>query len=146
MNEFPEWAGRAVLAEALKSCGLPVVCAAMWRRPRDTMTENQRYEAIAVYEQVLAAARRGLPAGTSGSALGREWRDAAWRCTVAGLALLDAPARERLAGRRDDEAELPVAQAEPVAIRRRMPEAAVAPVNPPHEFTIRRRGEVARVS
>lgn len=146
VNEFPDWAGRAVLAEALKACGLPVSYGAMWRRPRDTMSENQLREALEVYGQVLAQARLILPAGVSGAVLGQEWRDAAWRCTVAGLALLDFQARERLVGRRDEEHELPPVQAEPVVIRQRAAEAPVVMPAAQATFTIRRRGEVARAS
>lgn len=141
MDDFPDWAGRALLAEAVRAAGLPWVPLAVWRRPRDTMTLGRRHQAIAVYGQVLAEARRRLPLGVSSQVLGPEWRDAAWSCTVAGLALLDAQARERFVSRGDDEDEL---RAEPVVIRRRAAEgpAAMPMVSP--MLSIRRRGEVTR--
>lgn len=150
MTQLPEWAGRQVLAEALKACGLPWVPAAVWRRPRqERMTYGERLAAIGLVGRVIAEARRRLPGGTSGAALDRAWRDVAWRCTVAGLALLDAQARERMVGRRDDEDDehdLPAVQAEPVVIRRRVAEAPVAMPAAQATLTIRRRGEVARAS
>lgn len=141
MDDFPEWAGRALLAEAVRAAGLPWVPLAVWRRPRDTMTLGQLRQAIAAEGTVLAEARRRLPLGVSSGALGKEWRDAAWRCIVAGIALLDAEAREQIVGRRDDEHEMP---AEPVVIRRRAAEgpAAMPMVSP--MLSIRRRGEVTR--
>ena len=97
VDDLPEWAGRHVLAEALEACGLPVVRCAMWRRPHEGwMTYADRLSAIALVCRVIAEARRRLPAGVSGLSLDRRWRDAAWRCTVAGLAMLDADPRERL--------------------------------------------------
>jgi hypothetical protein len=153
--DFPEWAGRQLLAEALRAVGLPVAVGAMYRRPRDTMTMRQRLQAIEVGGRVLDEARRRLPPGVSGAVLMGEWREVAWRCTVAGLALLDAEAREQLVG---PEPELPAVQAEPVAvavaepvagaepvvIRRRVAEAPA--VKPAVSVLFRRRGEVARAS
>lgn len=92
VNDFPEWAGRQVLAEAVRAAGLPWVPWAVWRRPCDSMTYGQRLQAIAVAGAVLDEARRLLPRGVSGEVLGRqEWRDAAWRCIVAAFSL---PPRE----------------------------------------------------
>ncbi len=153
MDGFPEWAGRQLLAEALRAVGLPVVFGAMWRRPRDTMTMPQRLQAIEVADRVRAEASRRLPPGVSGAVLAGEWREAAWRCTVAGLALLDAESREQIVG---PEPELPVVQAEPVAvavaepvaepvvIRRRVAEAPAG--QPAVSVLFRRRGEVSRAS
>lgn len=135
--DFPEWAGRQLLAEALRAAGLPVVFGAMWRRPRDTMTMRQRLQAIEVGGRVLDEARRRLPPGVSGAVLVGEWREAAWRCTVAGLALLDAQVRERLA----DDRERRAAQAEPC----REPAAPPA-VAAPARFRIYREGELPRAS
>ena len=156
--DFPEWAGRQLLAEALRAVGLPVMFGAMYRRPRDTMTMRQRLQAIEVVGRVLDEARRRLPPGVSGAVLLGEWREAAWRCTVAGLALLDEQAREQLTGKAEPEPELPAVQAEPavvavaesvaepepVVIRRRVAEAPA--VKPAVSVLFRRRGEVARAS
>ncbi len=135
-GELPEWAARQLLAEALRACGLPWVPWAWWRRPADRwMSPADIEHAIALEGLVVAAARLRLPAGVGGRAVDRAWRDAAWRCIVAGLALLDVESRARLAARRD-ESTLLVVKAEPPAMPRRP--AAEAPAT----FTIRRRGEV----
>lgn len=118
------------------------------------MAPADRLDAIALEGLVVAEARRRLPAGVSGRVLGKAWRDAAWRCIVAGLALLDADARARLTC--GDEHELLVVRAAP----RGLPNAngsnlleprPAAPAPQPEPaapvtFTIRRRGEVSRAS
>jgi hypothetical protein len=84
-----------LLAESLRAVGLPWVPSALWRRPRETwMSLDARFQAIRVVGRVIAEARDLLPAGVM---VDRRLRDAAWRCTVAGLALLDTDARRRLA-------------------------------------------------
>jgi hypothetical protein len=156
VDDLPEWAGRQLLADALRTCGLPWVPGAWWRRPADRwMSPADTTQAICLEGLVVAEARRRLPWGTTGKVLGREWRDAAWRCIVAGLALLDADARERLAcgdehGGEHEREQLATSTAPKVPTRSdhgrdprhatpaRQP-AAAAPVT----FTIRRRGEVS---
>lgn len=129
MDDLPEWAGRAVLASALRAAGLPWVPHAVWRMQAGRMTHAERSLALLLAGKVLAEGRRRLPPGVSGAVLGQEWRDAAWSCIVAGIALLDDEARARLAGHRDDEHELPVAQAEqavaaePVAVLKMQPKS-----------------------
>lgn len=150
MDVLPDWASRQLLGEALRSAGLPVVYGAMYRRPRAAwMTYDERMLAVALEGQVIAEARRRLPPGVSGAAIGLEFRSMAWACIVAGLTLLDVDARCRLAGdgatlARDPERS-PV-EPDTLAIRRRPVEATVAPAAGPQTFTIRRRGEVARAS
>ena len=115
------------------------------------MTPVDTSQAIDLECRVVAEARRRLPWGVSGMVLGKTWRDAAWRCIVAGLALLDAEARERLTCHHEHERDLLVASSSPKGLPRadhgrdprhaapgRQP-AAAAPVT----FTIRRRGEVS---
>jgi hypothetical protein len=121
------------------------------------MTPADTSQAIDLEGRVVAEARRRLPRGVSGRAIGQTWRDAAWRCIVAGLALLDAEARTRLTCDDDHERELLVASTTPSAASKQthvsvLPQrrpatparqpAAAAPVT----FTIRRRGEVSRAS
>lgn len=143
-EELPEWAARELLADAVKSCGLPWVPWAWWRRPADRwMTPADRIDAIALEGLVVAEARRRLPPGVSGRVIGQTWKDAAWRCIVAGLALLDVDARCRLTRRDEHEHELLVVRAEPAVVAEPAPpQPEAAPVT----FTIRRRGEVNRAS
>lgn len=148
MDDLPEWAGRHLLAEALKTCGVPWVPGAWWRRPAVRwMTPVDTTQAIYLEGRVVAEARRRLPWGVSGMVLGKAWRDAAWRCIVAGLALLDAEARARLTCH--DEHELLVASTVPKVPTRsdhgRDPRHATLARQPaaPVTFTIRRRGEVS---
>jgi hypothetical protein len=118
-DDLPEWAGRQLLADALRSCGVPWVPGAWWRRPADRwMTPADTSQAIDLEGRVVAEARRRLPRGVSGRAIGQTWRDAAWRCIVAGLALLDAEARERIACDDDHERELLVASPTPKVLPR----------------------------
>ncbi|MEI6239602.1 MAG: hypothetical protein WCR51_04375 [Planctomycetia bacterium] len=140
--DFPDWAGRQLLAEALDACGLPFVPWACWRRPRDTISGFQeRMHAIALSGRVLAEARRRLPPGVSGAVLDREWRDMAWRCIVAGL-VIGSPAEAAPSVDRDKPA--PATPAEPVVIRRRAPVNTARPASAPTKAPIfRRRGEVA---
>ena len=139
MQEFPDWAGRMLLAESLRAVGLPWVPSAMWRRPDENwMTLTERLAAVNVAGRVIAEARGLLPPGVSGGAtLDRQLRDAAWRCTVAGLALLDAEGWSRLAG---IEPEL---RPEPAPIYRPDPRNAPPAARPEHasRFTIRYRGK-----
>lgn len=148
MDDFPEWAGRAVLAEALRAAGLPWVPWAAWRRPPDTMTYRRRLQAVALSGRVLDEARRRLPPGVSGAALGAGWRDAAWRCVVAGIALLDDAALARLVGQRHEDH---VERVEPVSVmkspaRHEPAVATVRPAAPAVKFRIYREGEVPHVS
>jgi hypothetical protein len=132
--DFPEWAARQLLAEALRAAGLPVVAGAMWRAPRDAMTMQQRLQAIDVEGRVLEEARRRLPWGVSSAALAGEFRSMVWRCVVAGMALLDVQARGRLASRGGDKPERRPAWGEP---------SAPGPASP---LLIRRRGEAANAA
>jgi hypothetical protein len=116
-DDLPGWAGRQLLAEALRAAGLPVVAGAMWRQPADVLTLGERLEAVDLSGRVLAEARRRLPAGVSGAALAGEFRAMAWRCVVAGMALLDVDDRARLTGQRGGDSEA-AAPAEPAAQRR----------------------------
>ena len=153
---LPDWAGRQLLAESLRDCGLQWAPYAIWRRPSEAwMTYDDRLQAVELEARVVAAARRCLPPGVSGAALGDAWREQAWRCIVAGLALLDTEAREQLAAGDDDDRGMvgkPVekvpqvshAPAGAVLIRRRTPGRPI--VLPPATLTIRRRGEVPRAS
>lgn len=84
--DFPEWAARQLLAEALRAAGLPVVAGAMWRAPRVVLTLEERLQAIDAEARVLDEARRRLPWDVSGAALAGEFREMAWRCAVAALA------------------------------------------------------------
>jgi hypothetical protein len=94
-DNLPDWADRELLAEAVQANGLPWVPGAVWRRPDERwLALGDRLLAIALAARVVATARRLLPPGV---AVDRDFRDAAWRCTVAGLALLGADARLRLA-------------------------------------------------
>ncbi len=107
VTSFPDWAGRQLLAEALRAVGLPVVWGAAWRRPADRwMTHEERLLAIELEARVVAEARRMLPPGVSGAAIGDAWRAMSWGCTVAAVAVLDADARERLLDADDDEDEV----------------------------------------
>ena len=88
-GDLPDWAGRALLAEALRSCGLPWVPSAAWRRrPADSwMTLGDRVAAVKLAARVAAEARRRLPGSVSGAVLhDPAWRAMAWRCTVAAFA------------------------------------------------------------
>ena len=136
-SELPDWAARELLAEAVKAVGLPWVPGAAWQRPREVwMTLTERLAAVNIAGRVIAEARGLLPAGAG---VDRQFRDAAWRCTVAGLALLDADGWNRLAG---IEPEL---RTDPAAIYRPSPRNAPPAPRPEHapRFTIRRRGEEA---
>lgn len=157
-DDLPEWAGRQLLAEALKTCGLPWVPGAWWRRPADRwMSPADTAEAIRLEGLVVAEARRRLPWGTSGTVLGKVWRDAAWRCIVAGLALLDADARARLTCRderehdREHGRDLLPTSTSPKRSDHGRDQRPAAPARQPEPsapmtFTIRRRGEVTRAS
>lgn len=114
-DDFPEWAARLAMAEALRAVGLPWVPWAAWRKPKDFwMSYEDRLVAIALDARAIAEARRRLPAGMSGAVIGREFRRMSWRCIVAGLALLDADARSRLAARNAaDDGPEPVSEREP---------------------------------
>ncbi len=149
---LPEWEGRRLLAQAVAAEGLPWVPWAVWRRPREAMTYNERLQAVAVAGRVIAEARRRLPPGVSGAAIDRQWRDAAWRCTVAGLALLDADAREQLASGGDDALEAHAGRREPepeavhpVAVPLRREPTVPMPARR-SRFRIHREGEVPRAS
>ncbi len=146
--DFPEWAGGLLLAEAVQAVGLPWVPWAVWRRPGDAwMSFEERLTALDFEARVVAEGRRRLPTGVSGATLGREWRDAAWRCTVAGMAILDAEARKQFAGERDEEQ---VANAQPAArpltIRRGSAPVLTSPTPAPPTILFRRRGGVPRAS
>ena len=153
MSDFlPDWAGWQLLAESLRESGLPWVPFAIWRRPSEAwMTYDDRLQAVALEARVVAAARRCLPPGVTGAALGVEWRAQAWRCIVAGLALLDAEAREQLAVGDDDDDDnggmvgQQVEKVRPsdvaqgvVLIRREIPGEPIK--LPPATLTIRREG------
>lgn len=145
MNALPDWAARLALAEALRAVGLPWVPSAAWRQPRDAwMTYGDTNAAIELELRVVAEARRQLPAGVSGVVIDREFRAMAWRCVVAGMALLDDERRSRLPRPRDDAHDRPADRAMPVVIRRRVAEAPMAKPEAPR--LIRRRGEAAHVS
>jgi hypothetical protein len=116
-DDVPEWLGRNVVCDELRGLGLPWVPEAWWRRPADAwLTLSDTLEAVAVSSALVAAIRRrGIPCGD-------ELRDAAWRCTVAGLGRLP---RDRWPTRRpaDEHDELPAPRPEPadepLVIRRR---------------------------
>ena len=138
MDEFPEWAQRQVLAQALEATGLPWVPSAWYCRPRDNMKYGQTLQAIALVGRVLQEARLRLPPGACGTMLDRAWRDRAWRCVVAGMGLLDAEAREQFTIRDDAQRARPVAAESPPKPAK--PAAVTAPVR----FRIYREGEVPR--
>jgi hypothetical protein len=90
METVPEWLGRMWVHEALKSCGVPWVPGAAWRRPGEGwMGLDDRHRAIEIAGRVWRAMQRRVPGGLPASALNPALRDVAWQCTVAGLALLD---------------------------------------------------------
>jgi len=132
--DFPDWVARQLLAEALRAVGLPVVAGAMWRAPRDAMTLEERLQAIDAEARVLEEARRRLPFGVSSAALAGEFRTMAWRCVVAGIAILDTEARDQLGSWGGDKPERRPVLARPAAPR---------PASPP---LIRRRGEAAHAA
>jgi hypothetical protein len=82
-DEPPAWLGRVILHDELRGLGLPWCPDACWRRPPDAwLTMSDTLEAVALsVALVRAIRRRGIPCGD-------ELRDAAWRCTVAGLGRL----------------------------------------------------------
>ncbi len=145
---FPEWAGRLLLAEALRAVGLPWVPWAVWRRRGDVwMSFEDRLAAIDMEARVVTEARRRLPAGVSSAALGREWREAAWRCTVAGMAIVDVDAPNQLGHEHGEE---PGGAGElvrpPVTISRRSTPAMTSSTAVAPTILFRRRGEVPRAS
>jgi hypothetical protein len=143
---LPDWAGRHLLADALRAVGLPVIWGAAWRRPADRwMTYEERLFAIELEARVVAEARRLLPPGVSGAAIGEEWRAMSWGCTVAAVAVLDAQARQRLGKIAADEAVIPKGSGEPLVIRRRDP-ASTSTTSTPPTILFRRCGEVQRAS
>jgi len=118
--EPPAWLGRMILHDELRGLGLPWVPEAMWQRPRDQwLTLDDTFTAVALSSSLVwAIRRRGIPCGD-------ELRDAAWRCTVAGLGRLprDRWPTRRPADEPDEPDEQPAPRPEPadepLVIRRR---------------------------
>lgn len=116
----PRWLGRIILHDELRDIGLPFVPEAVAYRPTDRwLTYTDTLHAIAVSSTLVARMQRRIPVGD-------ELRDAAWRCTVAGLGRLPRdrwPFRQHVAvSARRPAAQEHVAEqrdAEPVVVRRR---------------------------
>lgn len=144
MKPIPEWLGRVWLHDALRTCGIPWVPGAICRRPSDAwMGFDDRFQAIAVAGRVWRSMQRSVPGGLPAAALDAQWRDAAWRCTVAGLALLER-------GRWPGESPTPQPMARcnqpeaAIAIRPRTPSSRVRIMPSDEPIVIRRRGEARR--
>jgi len=125
-DRAPPWLRRAIVADELRSLGLPFVADAWWRCPADTLTLRERHEAIRMSSAVIDGIRCRIGPVPKGL------RDAVWRCVVAGLAVVP---RDRWPTRRpaDTGDELPALEQ-----RRHEPEQDDQPP------VIRRRGEGGR--
>ncbi len=143
--DIPELGGYLLLEESLRYLGLPWVSWAVWGRPDEAwLLLADRLEAIALYLSVLEEMRRRLPPETSGAAIGREWRDAAWRCVVAGMAVMDAedwkpPRCETVKG-------CAKPRAQKVTICRRSTRPIANPSPAPNAAMFRRRGGASRAT
>jgi len=121
-DRAPPWLRRTILCDELRALGLPWVPDAWWRQPPDAwLTYDERLEAITVSIAVIDGIRRRI------GPVPRGLRDAAWRCIVAGLAVLP---RDRWPTRRpsDSNDKLPACEDrrherepddQPLVIRRR---------------------------
>ena len=116
-NRAPRWLGRMILHDELRAIGLPFVAEAVAYKPADSwLTFGDTLQAVAVSTAIVHRMRQRIPVGD-------DLRDAAWRCTVAGLGRL--PREAWPTSRRDaDEQAAPVVEADepqtsPLMIRRR---------------------------
>lgn len=117
-NRAPRWLGRMILHDELRGLGLPWVPEAVAFKPAEGwLTFTDTLQAVAVSSAIVQRMRERIPVGD-------ELRDAAWRCTVAGLRRLP---REAWPTRRPDVAGVdaqreqaePAPQADTLVIHRR---------------------------
>lgn len=81
-NRAPKWLGRMILHDELRALGLPFVPEAVAYKPADGwLTYTDTLQAVSVSAAIVHRMRQRIP-------VGNELRDAAWRCTVAGLGRL----------------------------------------------------------